>query len=239
MKDRLFTFGVLILALSGQGILNGQDVTGEYRRILEKADQRYGPSGELLNGEKYFYPYHQVQGDPFLNAGGSPDGSIQMDGTLYEDQKIRYDIYSQMVVLDYTAASGAPGSVVLRDEWVDFFTIGGKLFRKFPDPDGREQFAQVIFEGEVSCIFFWSKSISRNIYDSSEQSFSDPDRTMVLLKETGPCTFKGRSSLLRCFGKEWRSSLKKLLKEQHIRVRKAGDWQMRNLMQEINQLIDS
>ncbi len=218
--------------------ISAQEAADVYREILETAEKRYGPSGELLNGEKYHYPYHSIQGDPFLGVEG-PDASIQIGGTLYQGQRVRYDIFNHEVVLDYTDPSGAPGSIVLNSEWVDHFIIGGRLFRKYPDPEDEVRFAQVIYEGRISCICFWEKRISQNMYDSRQQSFSEPKRTRVLLNGGEVCSFNGRRSFLLCFDRDRRQGIKDLLKKQRVRIRKVSDRQLGKLMEEIDQLMET
>lgn len=233
----------VLLSLAGimaQAFLQGisaQEPSAGYGAILETAEKRYGPSGELLNGEKYHYPYHSIQGDPFLGMEGSA-ASIQISGTIYEGQSIRFDIFNHEVVLDYTDPSGAPGSIVLNGEWIDHFSLGGSLFRKYPDPEGEVRFAQVIYEGRISCICFWEKRITQNMYDSRQQSFSEPKRTRVILYGEEACSFSGRRSFLLCFDRDRRPGIKDLLKKHRIRMRKVSDWQLENLMVEIDRLIE-
>ena len=148
-----------------------------FLEIKEDADERYGPSTDLLNGEKYHYPYRSARGNPFFEVQGEPDASIQINGILYENQKIKYDIYNQLIVLDFLDRSGAPGSIVLRNKWLDYFIIDGYRFKKFPDEKGSERFGQVIFEGNFSCVYFWEKKYSPDLQNGDKHyRFSDPIR---------------------------------------------------------------
>lgn len=222
--------------------------------LMKEAEQKYGLDPELVNGEKYHYHFSTASGDPFFELGGrrisaeevngkvysgvaqDPLASIVIKGKQYSEQHIRYDIYQQLVILDYVDQHGAPASVVLRNNWVDQFEIEGQTFKKFVDQHGKVRFGQVVFEGPFSCVFFWKKDYTPELQNGKKTySFSEPIREAVLIRDGLSCHFRNRRSFLNCFPREERARAKAYLKEEDIKFRKAGPEEMERLMNRINE----
>lgn len=212
--------------------------------LMKEAEQKYGPDPELITGEKYFYHFSTASGDPYFETNGKVYSgaaqealaSVVIKGKQYSGQHIRYDIYQQLVILDYVDQHGAPASVVLRNNWVDQFEIEGHSFKKFKDQHGKVRFGQVIFEGPVSCVFFWKKEYNPELQNGQKNySFSEPIREAVLIRDGLSCQFRNRRGFLKCFRVEERAWVKAYLKEEHIKFRKAGPDEMKRLMKRINE----
>ena len=227
---------VLITLLWLPHSLQGQEAgRSPFKEIKSDAEIRYGPPPELLNGEKYYYPYGSALGNPYLEA---PDeGTLLIDGTVYRNQQLKYDIYNQLLVLDYKDLSHAPVSIVVGAQWLESFTLGNKLFKKFPDRDGQIRFGQVIHEGRYSCIYFWKKKYTPDLQNRNNQyEFSESMRSAVILYNHHHSPFTGKRSFIRAFPKTEREQIKQILKEQRIKIKKARDPEMRALMERINQI---
>ena len=229
---------IFILFLSLVFSLHAQDSSGElYLDVKNDAEERYGPMTELINGEKYNYTYRASGGDPFFDSDPSEKADVQINGRMYEDQKVKYDIYNQMMVLEFASWSGAPESIVLRNEWLDFVLIGDRHFRQYPEEDGSPRFGQVIFEGGVSCIYFWEKRYLPNLEAGGKgYFFSEPIRKSYVVEEDLFTPFKSKRSFLKCFPKQEKASIKQYMKEHRIRFGKADDLDMASLMKFINQI---
>jgi hypothetical protein len=141
-----------------------------------------------------------------------------------------------LLILDFTDLSGARGSIVLREDWVDYFTMGELLFRKYPDKDGKMRFGQVIHEGEYTCIYFWEKDYIPELEDGKKYfSFSKANRDALIIRAGMATAFKSKGSFLKCFPKEERGPIKAFLREEGIRIQKATDPEMDYLMLTINE----
>ena len=207
-----------------------------YDEIREDAENKYGPIAELINGEKYYYPYWADSGDPFFLLGESKGATIVIRGEVFENRNIRYDIYNQFIVLDYTDVSGAPASIALRNEWVDEFLIGDRPFKKYPNEDGAIRFAQAVYEGEVSCVYFWEKLYVPDLQNGEKHyKFLDPERnaSIIIAGETRP--YKSKKSFLKCFPKAQQAGIKSYLREKGVKFKKASDGEMKVLLEFINQ----
>ena len=220
-----------VSTLHSQGV--GEQSSNEVR---DDAEKKYGPVSALVNGVKYYNPYWADIGDPFFKVEEGIGVSIQIKGRLFEKQNIRYDIYNQLIVLDYTEISGASASIVLRDEWVDQFYIGGRLFKEYPDWDGLVRFGQVIHEGEISCIYFWQKKFDPDMKNGRKNyKFSDPICNASIIRDGETRKYKSKGSFLKCFPKNQRTAIKEYLKGQRLKLKKANDREMKRLLEFINQ----
>ena len=208
-----------------------------YVGIRKDAEESYGPDPDLLNGKKYNFIYHSAKGSPFFEVHGNALSSIRIKGKAYKEERVKFDIYNQLVVLDFTDLSGATNSIVLRDDWVDEFSIGHIPFKKFPDKNGTLRFGQVLHEGRITCVYFWKKTYVPEMKEGEMlYSFSKAIREAVIIREGESWSYKNNKSFLNCLPKELRGPVKSQIKSQRIRIRKASDLEIQGLMKYINQI---
>jgi hypothetical protein len=225
-----------VICFSGYLPLRSQDRS--LAAQLEQFDEKYGNDPRLVNGEKYYYPYSRSEGDPFLES--SPRrATLHIGGNVFEDQAIRYDIYNQLLVLEYKDVYGANSSLVLPNARVEAFSYNRRNFKKMKGPEGKEKFFQVIYEGPVSCCYSWKKeyrldatSGSRNYY------FTEPVREAYLVTDHTFYNYRGNRSFSRVFDRENKKLIRQYVHQHHINVRTASGSQMGSLMEYCNSLAD-
>lgn len=229
--------GLFVMMFHLCASMNAQDSSGfTALEISAYAEERYGPVVELISGEKYYYPYRKAKGNPFLYGEDSQHATLQILGRSYENQRIRFDIYNQLVLLDFYDETGAARSIILEDQFLDQFEVNGVLFKKFLNEQGLTQFGQVIYEGEITCYYLWEKRYSVNTRVGEPQyGFSDPTRKSLLVINGQIHLFKGRRSFLRNFRDQSQVQIKAYLKQESVRFRKISDQEMGLLMEFINQ----
>jgi hypothetical protein len=232
MKKKMAPVIILILLGFSGGMGYGQSLT-EY---LEECELKYGSDADLVNGEKYFYPYSSAEGDPFFHTG-SDLVTLIVKGKEFPGQSLRYDIYNQLLVLDYKDVYGGTTSLVLRNEWVESFYSGTMLFKGFNDPEGVFGFYQVLMEGRVSCIYKWSKEYQLNL-NSGQQNyyFTEGQKSAFLLIEDQFYPFKSTRSFLKAFDEIHQKEVKQFIRQSKINLRNTPDSQMRHLIEFCNSL---
>jgi hypothetical protein len=236
-KHKMLCYLALLL-LQALPLLAQKENRVSYTGIREEAEMSYGPDPDLLNGKKYNFTYRSAEGNPFFDLHDNAGSSIRIKGKIYEDEQVKFDIYNQLVVLDFTDLSGATSSIVLRNDWVEEFNLGDISFKKFPDKNGSLRFGQVVFEGEITCVYFWKKTYIPEQRDGEmHYRFSGPLREAVVIIGGVTCGFKNKTGFLKCLPKEYRSPVRTEIKSRHLRIRKAGDQEMKALMQYINQIL--
>jgi len=205
---------------------------------LEQYDQKYGNDPRLVNGEKYYYPYRRSDGDPFLES--SPRKTIlHIGGNVFKDQAIRYDIYNQLLVLEYKDVYGATSSLVLPNSRLEAFSDDRRSFIKMKGPEGKEEFFQVVYEGPISCYYAWKKEYRLDATSGSgEYYFTEPVREAYLVRGHAFYSYGGNRSFSRVFDKENKKLIRHFMRQHHINVRTASGSQMESLMEYCNSITD-
>lgn len=232
MKKPILIVG--LLALWGLSDLNAQQ--SSIVEFLADCERKYGSDADLVNGEKYFYPYNQSQGDPFFFSAPRT-AVITIQEKEFTGQKLRYDLFNQQLVLDYIDLYGATSSLVLRNEWIESFIIEALHFKRMQGPDGETGFFQVIIEGPVNCVYSWSKQYLLNL-TSGEQNyyFTDPIKESFLVIGEQFYPYRNNRTFLKIFDSTNQKAIKLFLRQSKVRVIKASDSQMRHLIEYCNSL---
>ena len=224
----------MLMALLGLSSLFSQPLS--ITDYLAECERKYGSDADLVNGEKYFYPYRQADGDPFLFKE-SRNADITIHEKEFAGQLLRYDIYDQKLVLDYKDLYGATSSLVLRNEWVESFAFENYHFVKMQGPDGKTGFYQVVTEGPIACVYKWSKNYLLNL-TSGVQSyyFSEPLKESFLLIGERFYNYRSNGSFLKAFDPENQKLIRQFMRQSKIKVKNAPDSQIRHLVEYCNSL---
>lgn len=211
---------------------NGQSLSD----YLTECEKKYGSDSNLVNGEKYFYPYSQADGDPFFYSE-SQQTQIRIKEKEFKGQSIKYDIFNQLLVLDYTDVYGGTTSLVLRNEWVESFSFSSLIFKTIMGPEGEYNFFQVITDSTVSCLYRWNKKYQLNL-NSGVQSyyFTDPQRESFLYMNDRFYPFRNNKTFLRAFEEKKQKAIKQFIRQAKFNVKKLPDMQMRHLIEYCNSL---
>lgn len=224
----------LLVALLGLSSLYAQQAS--ITDYLAECERKYGSDADLVNGEKYFYPYRQSQGDPFFFSD-SRSAVIRIHDKEFVGQQLRYDVFNQKLILDFQDIYGASSSLVLRSEWVESFAFEKQDFVRMKGPEGESEFFQLVTDGHISCLYKWSKDQLLNL-TSGVQSyyFTEPIKESYLVIEGQFYPYRSNRAFLKAFDPELQKSVKQFMKQAKVRVNKAPDSQIRHLVEYCNSL---
>ena len=127
----------------------------------------------LYNGREWKNPFRRITGDPFLFAGYFLPGTVTFNGRTFVNIQIRYDIYSDEVMVPRALNQ----IVILNKEMVDsfLFVFDNKFYRfKKINEDSQnepEGFVNVLYSGRSSLYIKYIKRISTEISDYSDGRF--------------------------------------------------------------------
>jgi hypothetical protein len=234
MRMRHTLTSILLAATLGwSGLYAQQSSLIDY---LADVDRKYGSDADLVNGEKYYYPYRQSQGDPFLYPEPRP-AVIQIHDKEFSGQQLRYDIFNQQLILDFQDLYGATNSLVLRDLWVKAFAFENKEFVRMKGPEGQDGYFQLVSGGQLSCVYKWSKNYQLNL-NSGVQSyyFTEANKVSYLVIGGQFYLFRSNRSFLRSLDPGVQKTVKQFMKQGKVKVNKASDSQMRHLVEYCNSL---
>jgi hypothetical protein len=203
---------------------------------LAACEMKYGSDADLVNGEKYFYRYRQAQGTPFLFEDPR-SAVITIHEKEFDDQKLRYDIFNQKLVLDYTNLYGANSSLVLRNEWVESFSFDNKRFIRMRGPEGESGFFQLVTDGPITCVYRWSKDYLLNLASGVQSYyFTEPVKESFLVMDGQFHPYRNNRTFLKAFKPENQKLVKQFLKQSKVKVTKAPDPQIRHVVEYCNSL---
>jgi len=245
----------LLMALLGLSSLYSQQRS--ITDYLAECERKYGSDANLVNGEKYFYPYGLANGTPFFFSE-SRSARISIQGKEFEAAQLRYDIFNQKLVLDfqniYGGTSslvlrnqklvldfqniyGGTSSLVLRNEWVESFAFDNQKFIKMKGPDGQTGYFQLVTDGSIACVYKWSKKYLLNL-TSGEQNyyFTEPSKESFLLMGGQFHSYRSNNSFLKVFEAENQKLVKQFMRQSKVKVNNATDSQIRHLVEYCNSL---
>lgn len=233
-KKQIYTTLLMLMALGGLSELKAQPQS--IMDYLAECERKYGSDANLVNGEKYFYPYGRSDGHPFIFEEAR-EAVIRIQEKEFDGQLVRYDIFNQQVILDYQDVYGSITSLVLRNEWVESFRFESHFFKRMVGPEGQEAFFQVLVDGPISCVYSWSKDYLLNL-NSGVQSyyFTEPLKESFLVIEQEFFPFRNNRTFLKAFESEKQKTIKQFMRQSKIKVKKSPDWQMRHLIEYCNSL---
>ena len=200
-------------------------------------DQSYGPDYNLINGIKYLYLYSAVIGHPFFGGTQFHIGSLVMSGKEYQDIYLKYDIYNQNVILQYSSFTGGTDQVLLKNEFIHEFKIDGKLFRKYSFSETGTRFYQVVTSGKIYCLYYWEKGL--NYSTLSSYNFSPQKKVSYIVKNSKPYRFKSKKQFLKLFPVQHKKEIKQFIRHTKIRLKNDSDNNMGRLLEFCNQLTEN
>ncbi len=208
--------------------------------LLLYADQKYGTNDFLVNGWKYFPDHFNAKGNPYFNQLNWTDGEITTAGSeTFDKLELQYNIQMDEVVLKQTLNDGSTAFVMLNKDFIDAFTIGEHQFVKvqkvIPESD-LQGFVEIIYAGEIQFFTKHQKSFVRNFSaDTPYGSISKQNSTNYLLLEGVLIKVQTKKALLNIFP-EHKKEIRKFMKVNKIRYKKAAAPQLRDLIQLCDEL---
>lgn len=212
--------------------------TGDQLKYANLVNQFYGHDQSLINGILYYNRYPGTKGVPYLMSDDFVDGKLTIQGKIYPDVKIRYDILSQCVELAYTNMQGSGNWLFTVADHVEEFQVGEYQFLKL-NLDGQSgKFYQVIRTGLFTCYIHWERRLLPLQNDQIfTKAFSDIDATNRLEMDGEINTFKNRKTFLELFPVDLRREIKRLLRKNRIKVRHASPDEMVRIMNLVADLL--
>lgn len=200
-------------------------------------DLSYGPDYNLINGIKYFYLYSNVDGHPFFRENQFYAGSLVIADREYQDVYLKYDLYNQNMILQYSPFAGGTNQILLKNEFIHEFKIDGKLFRKYSFPETGTRFYQVVTSGKIYCLYYWEKEL--NYSTSSLYNFSPQKKVSYIVMNGKPYRFKSKKQFRRLFPVQHKKEIKQFIRNNKIRLKNESDSNMRRLLEFCNQLTEN
>jgi len=199
-------------------------IQSAYTSLVKKA---YGLDQDLINGVRYFNRYLGCQGDPYFGSIGFEDGELTIKDRVYQDLRIRYDLFSQSVEVEYNYSFGRGNRLVTVSDHVEAFRIQEYSFEKLNIEEPSGKFYQVIRTDLFSCYIHWEKKlISLHNDRNFTKEFSKPKSTCLLEVDGEIKAIKSRTDFEALFPDHQRKKIKRLLKKNLVTIHRASPREM-------------
>lgn len=202
------------------------------------SDKVYGHDPLLINGRAYnFFPPAGTGGTPFLFGSFDEKGSVSLRGVTYSAQKLNYDIYNQQLILEYKNPVGSVGLIQISGAWLQHFTIYNRYFEMATTTDSAGRIYQMIGNGAAKVLYYHYKELfidTRTL--SRSHYFPDAITEKYVLLDNRIIRYTNNRSFANAFGRARKDVIKKHLRRNKIKVRKANDGVMTEVINYCNTL---
>lgn len=234
---------LLLLAFMQSGLLSAQPLSPADRSLDSLSmyiQTKYGLNQELFNGYQYYKRFVQYKGDPFFPDDTFYEGSVTIRGVPYNHVGLKYNTYTQDLILEYTDFQGRYNQLRLNNIHIDSFRLENYCFQKLHLFGEDPLFYQVVSSGPVTCYIHWTK----NIHSTSDDLQYSHEYTGVLGTYYLSCrgeitTFSNRKTFISIFPELMQREIKRYLKHQSLSFREAGSADIQNLVNYISLLMET
>jgi hypothetical protein len=211
-------------------------VVAQHNKI--SIDEVYGSDPLLYNGRVYrFFPPLNTLGNQFFADPQFEAGSVTIRGVVYTSLKLNYDIYNQQLILEYKNNLGATSLIVVSDAWLENFSFKGLNFEMITLQDTIKRIFQVLGTGPNKILFSWKKALDlESSYGSKNHAFSKPKKEMNLLTGNKILKYWNNKSFYYLLAPEIKTNVKDYIHRHKIKVKKASDQTMTELIYYCNTL---
>jgi hypothetical protein len=225
--QKTVTTAILFFCLIQLPLEAQQTNTYSSQKYAELVEWAYGQDQELVNGLQYYNRHPGSLGNPYLLEGRVHQGNVSLRGKLYDGLWLKYDIYNQQVEVEYRTMIGAENQVILVSDRVDNFSIENYFFEKLKLEGEQEQFYQVLGEGRMVWYIRWEKKLEAVSGDSRYyEKYSSPRRSYLLELDASIHPFNNKKSFVQLFPKDIQKDMKKLIKNNNIKIRTTSTEQL-------------
>jgi len=201
---------------------------------------KYGLDQELINGSEYYKRNVQYKGNPYFPEDVFYNGSVTLTGVRHDNVKLKYDCYSQQLILKYTDFKVRVNLLIINEIHVESFCLEANCFENLSLYDEEARFYQVIDSDSMSCYIYWRKEI-HSTHDDLQYSheYTRPIGTFYIryMNEFHPIA--NRKELMGIFPESIQPQIRKYFRQVHFRFREAGPKDLQNLLNFISSRIET
>jgi len=202
--------------------------------------KKYGIDQELVSGFQYYVRFPQYKGNPFFPEDAFFEGSVSLRGSQYENVRLKYNCFSQSLILEYTDSRDGYNLLRLNNSHIESFRLETHGFQKLSFFNEEPKFYLVLSSEHVSCYIHWRKDIQAiNNSIQHTHAYTSAQGTYYLNYKDRILSFTNRKSFLSLFPVSMQEEIKEYFKRKHFSFRKAGPADIENLLIFISQRIET
>ena len=189
--------------------------------IYKVIDGVYGKDTRLYSGQKNVIERRCDFGNPYLFTNGAVEGSVCLNGMVYNNLMLNYNIYDGKVMLEFTNTFGATGQILFLNKEVDWFKIDDCFFAKSGNEGIENKFVEIIGTREdIHFLFLYTKTygfINNNSVTGFGYSKTLTKKYLVI--DQRPIFFKGKNDFIKVLPENLKDAAKKFIKSQPVPFR--------------------
>ncbi len=200
----------------------GQPSTGnlDSHSLFHYYDRMFRADSRLISGNFYqdLSP-KSTEGHPYNGDGEWAGGSVVIRGVEFDSLQLRYDIYTNELVINTLNFNNTPLQVALNKLHITSFTLGNRKFIHFPSDDPRksDRFCEVLSEGPATLVLMQTKSLIIPANGNSVFSYDTYSRMYLFLK--GKLNvYNGKRTLVSAFP-EYKVLLQNYIRTEKLKFR--------------------
>jgi hypothetical protein len=209
----------------------------------ERVERAFGNDQVLVNGIQFSNQYIRVEGNPYWLDDRFRNGSVSIGGLCYESLRLRYNIYSGKLEMEYLSPEGHLNLIMTVAEHLSGFTLEGQVFRRLKPGPEPPAFYQILSSENWTCCVGWSMDILGG--GSSTERFGPPKRAYWMVHgdpDTDTDTwirFDDRKSYLKAVPTSRKKEFRSLLKKKKFSFKMGTNGEMVSLVESTLRLLET
>jgi hypothetical protein len=190
--------------------------------FTELVDRAFGSDQELVNGIQFSNHYGRIDGHPYFLDSRFREGSVWVNNQWYDHIRLRYNLYSQKVEIEYRTINGNLNQYMSVPELMPSFSMEGYHFKRMQFPDEAPIYYLVVSSGRSAGYIGWRKELRISHSSSRDYEFSPAEIEYWLMLEHLLTPFHNRKTFLAIFPEKMRRNVRKYLKKQKYSFRQPS-----------------
>ena len=205
---------------------------------VDNQDRIYGYDPLLYNGRVYaFFPKPGTAGTPYIFSDFDTQGSVTVRGVTYTNLNLNYDLYNQQLILNYKTILGSSSFIELSLAWLETFEIKALHFEIVTNTDTSKRIFQVLGSGPYQIRYSLFKALLPDSRTASRNYFfTNTEKEMFVFSGNKMTKYKNNRSFTAAFSPTQQDAIRKFIRKSKIKVKKASDFKMTELINYCNTL---
>ncbi|MBT3242605.1 MAG: hypothetical protein HN352_05610 [Bacteroidetes bacterium] len=183
-------------------------------------NQLYKTDSRLVSGEYYQIPImNTATGHPFFIDQSWKTGTIVIDGIIFNELPLRYDISSNELILSTIDFTNSYLQIKLKKHNIEYFTLNDKLFKPFKKDTLQTDplFYEELVNGKISLLLLKTKTLKISSGALSDYRYQTSQKKFLSINNK-LFSYKGKRSLYKLFP-EFKEAIKTYSRQKKIRLR--------------------
>jgi hypothetical protein len=211
----------------------------QLQSFYEAVSQIYGTDPVLVNGTVYLENLGEIKGNPYFLSGEWIAGDIFVRERRYENQKMKYNIETDELILNTGHNDSLFTTIKLNRALVDSFNMGEHHFthsRRFFPGDSLNRYFETIEGSGFTFLQTHLKELNKKYSAFAPGgNYSEPESQRFIFKNGKLFKINNKKEFYSFFDKE-KKDIRKFLRTNQIKYRKANTRELKLLISYISEL---